>query len=362
MNAQSKWQSFTANLVDAAKADALPLALASFYIAIALFALATIGVYGIPIAGPVKLMGTFLMATGLFIGIMFLKELFSERPDSPFKFAREFIDRKSYIVKTARQIPVVLLICFFLPVFSAFKGSISAFSDYTWDRYWIEADRAIHGQDVWLVLQPLLGYPIITFVLGILYVVWLPLIIASVIYFSLLLEKPKLRTQFLLSYFSCWAILGSVFAILFASVGPCFSKPLLGITDFDPQMRYLASVNAQYPMVILQIQERLIGELAEGSLELGAGITAMPSMHVSMTFLYWLAVRHLNRWLGWAAFLYLIIIQVASVHLAFHYAVDGYFSMAGTWVIWKLCGYVTSRATHTQNELRPQELPQFNNI
>ncbi len=356
MIARTKLHRFATILTLAVKADLVPLAVASFFMILALFALSTIGVYGIPISGPIKLIGTFLMVSGLFIGVVFLKELFSERPDSPFKFTREFVERKDYIMKLVRHIPVVLLICFFLPVFSAFKGSISAFSDYTWDNYWIEADRAIHGQDVWTILQPFLGQPIITFVLGILYVVWLPLIIASVIYFSLLLERPQLRTQFLLSYFSCWAILGSVFAILFSSVGPCFAKPLLGITDFDPLMRYLGSVNSQYPLVILQIQERLIGELAEGSLELGAGITAMPSMHVSMTFLYWLAVRRLNRWLGWAAFTYLIIIQIASVHLAFHYAVDGYFSMVGTLVIWKVCGYLTQRSTQTEADMtRPDQ-------
>jgi hypothetical protein len=85
---------------------------------------------------------------------------------------------------------------------------------------------------------------------------------------------------------------------------------------------------------------RLQNYLAEGYLQhqevLGAGISAMPSMHVAVVALYVLAARHYGRVaLMLASFLYLLIF-VGSVHLGWHYAVDGLFSTLGMAVIWRL--------------------------
>jgi hypothetical protein len=37
---------------------------------------------------------------------------------------------------------------------------------------------------------------------------------------------------------------------------------------------------------------------------------------------------------------YAVVIFIGSVHLGWHYAIDGYAGIAGTWLIWKFAGFV----------------------
>jgi membrane-associated phospholipid phosphatase len=62
----------------------------------------------------------------------------------------------------------------------------------------------------------------------------------------------------------------------------------------------------------------------------------MPSMHVSIAFLFYLAMRHVSRAAKWLFFAFFVVILVGSVHLAYHYALDGIVSIAVTAVLWKL--------------------------
>jgi hypothetical protein len=40
---------------------------------------------------------------------------------------------------------------------------------------------------------------------------------------------------------------------------------------------------------------------------------------------------------------YAVIIFIGSVHLGWHYALDGYLGIAGVWLIWKFAGFVLGR-------------------
>ncbi|MCH8197830.1 MAG: hypothetical protein IH904_07085, partial [Proteobacteria bacterium] len=40
---------------------------------------------------------------------------------------------------------------------------------------------------------------------------------------------------------------------------------------------------------------------------------------------------------------YAVIIFIGSVHLGWHYAIDGYAGIAGTWLIWKFAGQMLRR-------------------
>ena len=48
----------------------------------------------------------------------------------------------------------------------------------------------------------------------------------------------------------------------------------------------------------------------------------MPSMHVALATLYYLMARKLDRRLGAFFLVFLVIIMIGSVHLAYHYAVQ----------------------------------------
>ena len=50
-----------------------------------------------------------------------------------------------------------------------------------------------------------------------------------------------------------------------------------------------------------------------------------------------------SRWLGWLFTAYACVILIGSVHLGWHYAVDGYLSIAGALAIWAAVGVLLRR-------------------
>ena len=81
------------------------------------------------------------------------------------------------------------------------------------------------------------------------------------------------------------------------------------------------------------------GYYLEGTPSLGSGISAMPSMHVSIAVLVALVSSQVSKKAGCIFWLFALIIQIGSVHLGWHYAIDGYMATALTVLIWKAVSY-----------------------
>ena len=268
--------------------------------------------------------------------------------DRPVALTATIIDQEFNADRRQRfwaALPMLLCLVIFMPVFSAMKSAIPLFNDYSWDGYFTGLDRQIHGGDAWQLLQPLIGYPLVTSILSVFYHSWVLLIYIGGTYFAFRHHDPVLRQRYFLSYFLAWSVIGALFAIIFASVGPCFAGPILGQDDFVPLMQYLQDADQHYPVLVLDVQNLLLKEYQNASHGLGRGITAMPSMHVSLAFLFFLAMRHVSRVAAWLSGIFCVIILIGSVHLAYHYAVDGYASIIVTAVIWKVVGIWSNRRT-----------------
>lgn len=70
-------------------------------------------------------------------------------------------------------------------------------------------------------------------------------------------------------------------------------------------------------------------------------------MHVSVAVTMALAFQKLHKKLGYLMWGYVLAIQIGSVHLAWHYAIDGYLSAILTLVIWKSVGALhTLKSSH----------------
>ncbi|MBK7163129.1 MAG: phosphatase PAP2 family protein [Sphingomonadales bacterium] len=138
-------------------------------------------------------------------------------------------------------------------------------------------------------------------------------------------------------------MVGGLLAMYFSSVGPCFAYPLLGITDFQPLMAELRQANGQFPIMVLDVQDKLALWQKYGENGLGGGITAMPSMHVSLALLFFLAVRRISAKAAWVFGLFFCVICVGSVVTGYHYAVDGLVAAAATYIIWVMTGFVLNR-------------------
>jgi PAP2 superfamily len=69
----------------------------------------------------------------------------------------------------------------------------------------------------------------------------------------------------------------------------------------------------------------------------------MPSMHLATSFSFVLLGFSVNRRLGTVSSVFAALIFVGSIHLGWHYAIDGYVAILGTWAIWWIVGRLLDR-------------------
>lgn len=228
----------------------------------------------------------------------------------------------------------------FLSIFSNVKRSIPMINPFTWDKIFMRIDRVLHGgYHPWILLQPFLGYPPVTQVIDYFYVSWFFSLFAVLIWMGWS-KRRRLRAQFFLSFILILIVAGMVLATLFSSAGPCYYKDVTGeVGPYGPLMSYLDSIHGNVFLFARKIQKELWESYAGNIVLLFGGISAMPSVHVATTVLFALVGLRINRLLGILLIFYAIIIQIGSVHLGWHFAIDGYFSAFLTICIWKITGW-----------------------
>jgi hypothetical protein len=257
------------------------------------------------------------------------------RPREPAQFLLARYHARLADPGVLARLPLLAVAAAFMPFFSTLKSMIPLFNDYQWDRVFMAWDRVLFfGRDPFETMQPLIGYPIATSLLALLYHAWILLIYVGVLFFLFYPAARSVARQYFLTFVFAWTIVGGVLATMFASVGPCFVGPIFGDPTFDAQMAYLEAANERFPVPTLYVQDLLLQWYHEGERGLGSGITAMPSMHVAMAQLTWLGLRRISPAAGRWAFAFFVIIWVGSVHLAYHYAVDGLVSVIAIAAIW----------------------------
>ena len=275
----------------------------------------------------------FLLAAGRVLWLFA-----SERPESPLRLLAELPCRWRLGERFIIGAPLLAAAAVFLPVFSSMKTAIPAMAPYTWDPLFARMDAWLHGGQAWELMQPLIGYPIASFVINVLYHLWLPAFYMTLCAVAVWVERPQLRRRFLIAFVLCWALVGNLAATLLASVGPCFYDFFYGEDPYAGLMGYLHQADQVYPLAALKVQDSLLAWWREGSPELGRGISAMPSVHVAIACLLMLLSWKVGRIAGWAGTLFLVAIFVGSIHLGYHYAIDGYASLILTPLIWWASG------------------------
>lgn len=221
----------------------------------------------------------------------------------------------------------------FCNAFSSVKELIPQIAPFAWDSALAGIDRALHGgTDPYRLIAPLGELPHATLLLDLVYRLWF-VVLYFVVFAACFADRNRTaRNAFLIAFPLTWGLGGNALALLFSSAGPCFQAPL-GLGDgFEPLMAHLRQVNETTPILALTIQDALWTGYAEGG---GLhGISAFPSMHVASTTLLALYAFTWRRWAGWAMTGFLGLILLGSVHLGWHYAVDGYAGAALAGLFW----------------------------
>ena len=287
----------------------------------------------------------------LFAGIVFgsliwiCVRLALDRPKFPMQFYITGPNGPQTMNAAIGAIPILFALYLFMPNFAAAKSMIGLFQPYEWDTYFAELDHFIHGKDAWRVLQPMLGKPTVTYGLAIVYQLWIFFIYIAFPLVCMWRYKQQVRQQMIVAFALCWILIGAVMAHLLASVGPCFLEPITGNNRFREQMDYLAMVDTKYPIMVLDIQQRLLESYLADDHGLGRGISAMPSMHVSIAALFAIFGWHVSKIVGTLLTAMFVLVLIGSVHLGYHYAVDGYVAIVATFIIWITAGLFVKNST-----------------
>jgi hypothetical protein len=257
--------------------------------------------------------------------------------------------RFASIERVSHALPVFLLFPFFGSASSYFRVYIPSFEPFNWDPTLAEWDRWLHGGvEPWEWLQPILGYPYVTALINGFYHLWFAVMFGVMLWQMGSLGRPRRRMQFFLTFVLVWAVLGNIGATLMSSAGPVYYR-VTGLPDpYAPLMAYLHAANETVPVLALNVQDMLWNSYAEHGLAIVGGITAMPSMHIGTCMTFVLIGFATSRRLGYFFTAFALIIQVGAVHLGWHYAIDGYVSAIGTWLIWLAVGWLLRRAAITR--------------
>jgi hypothetical protein len=264
-----------------------------------------------------------------------------------FKAARDGLRRDLLRAETLERlagIPLFVLgTVFMFDVFGAFKGAIPRFSTYDWDETLAGIDAFLHGgADPWTWTHTLFGAAG-TQVLDQIYVSWFSVLLLSIL-LTATWAPLALRARFFLALALTCALAGSLAATLFASGGPVYFGEFAGDGD-----RFFALLEGLEGTVAQRNHVALWEAFATQSDKLYGGISAMPSMHVTLTALVALAAFTWHPLAGAVAGLYTLLILTGSVHLAWHYAIDGYAGIALAAIIWFGVGRI-EMTPHTGRE------------
>jgi membrane-associated phospholipid phosphatase len=241
--------------------------------------------------------------------------------------------------------PVILLIPIFTSTFSFFKSAIPLINPFSWDMRLTEWDSLIHGgTHPWVLLQGVLGNPAVTSTINFFYHLWFFVMYAILTLQAFDRRNPELRMQFLLSFMVSWVLLGTLGAIFFSSMGPCYYPSFNQESGpYAPLMRYLHEASKIVPVWALDVQQMLWDDYQHNKSGIGRGISAMPSMHVATSVLLALFGWRYSRQAGTALTLFAVVIMIGSVHLGWHYALDGYVGALGAVGVWWLVGRLLAR-------------------
>lgn len=257
----------------------------------------------------------------------------------------DLVDRIVTVDRLWAVLPVFLLLPVMMSTFTYFKFLIPYLKPFELDPLFEQWDRALHfGYEPWELLQPVLGHPAVSAVVNFIYHLWMFVMFGVLLWQGLNLSRPRLRMRYLITFVLMWVLLGNVAATLLSSAGPVYYGLVTGLADpFAPLMTYLHQAAKTAWVPALEVQEMLWRSYVGRDLGFGSGISAMPSLHVATSLSFALLGFAISRWLGTLFAVFAGCIFIGSIHLGWHYALDGYVAAICALAIWWAVGWFLDR-------------------
>ena len=206
---------------------------------------------------------------------------------------------------------------------------------FRYDVLLADLDHALHGADPWTLLTWL--NPLTDAIQPLYSVVWILMLVLVTTFAVTSAPVKTLKAQYSWSFFLCWVVLGNLLSSMTLAAGPAFYARVVGSDRFAGLTAHLVQHDGS--LSAHRLQNLLWNAYSDSSAGFASGISAFPSMHLSMVTLFTLYGFRINIWVGAAFLTYAFVILLASVHLGWHYAIDGYFSIMATFLLWKLVAW-----------------------
>lgn len=267
-----------------------------------------------------------LVGIGLFIAA------FCVQPRSPLQYIRDRLRQAGL-----RFLAVFVAFCIGLAAFTTFKIGIPSLVPFYADPILADIDAALHGGNpgelAHAVLPDWAEYPLAMLYGPMWFLQWFCLMALVALY-----EDRMLRRRYYWAMALTVCLLGTVSAIVFSSVGPVMYEPIYEVDRFATLMQMVAGSAAGEHMQ--RTVAYLLANYRNGGHDVGTGISAMPSMHLAIATLNALMLRRISRLGSNLAWGYVGCLLFGSVYLGWHYALDGYYSIAAVLIIWWAAGKI----------------------
>lgn len=247
--------------------------------------------------------------------------------------------------KVIRVVLWSLAISMTMGSFTAYKSLMPYDNPFSYDERFMQLDLLIFQNIApWKLTHSMFENPISSWVImqyyHLSFVIFWCCLAASIISRRL----RKIRSMICLSTILSFIMIGCIAANYFSSAGPCYYKWVKSGSDPYQELRSrlekqnldLRRFSESMNLYSLDAQDYLLSASQAGRLVYGGGISAMPSMHVSTAVLAMIIGIHIGRVIGVVFALGVLLTWVGSIHLGWHYSVDGIVAFTMTLMIYKL--------------------------
>lgn len=269
----------------------------------------------------------FFLAVAALFGLLRLRGL--QRRGRPLDWAPRWLARRPWPEILLLRVPLALGLAVATSyLYFTFKVNIPTFAEFSWDHFFAGIDRLLFfGTDPWAVTHALLPWVWATKLFDAAYLAWYFVLVAAIVGAGALPLRHPLRLTFLLAIGLDWVIGGVILATLLPAAGPIYLERVAGDPAFRPLLELLHSQAQHTRIMALEIQEWLWAGYALAEVE-PAGISAFPSLHVAIPATCACLGFAADRAVGWMLTLFTLAVLVGSVHLGWHYAIDGFGGIA----------------------------------